>query len=468
MTRPGTLPLLGILALLAALLAVPPDAGAVSLRLRDGSFLHGEIADSDDAGILFRRWDNGGVLRIAWGQLAVEEIGRVRNLVRLPEENTEFMIDGVRLTKDDTTEVEGVIVEEPADRIVVHTTNGNKTIPKKVLVSRKAIQLQGLLLFSADELYAQQIARLNPEGNAPSQLEMGRFCIQIHDYARAKDHLEKALALDATLEPQIKRRLELVSKRLLEQGGAQLVQEIRSLIEKRDFEAARQKLDELKKDYAASAASTQAEGLADSIEKGEQNFEDVQQNVYTKKITEEWRTAMLASIKQVAGEKTATLADARDYVEKALGDELRQKVCSKMQIKEDAFDKIWKSRSADKTYMAYYQDGTFIVDPASEQEIMEKAAAGGFKNIGKLRNAPAILDGLKNNGSEDTKEAWWKAANTAKRQAWLEAYAAEKLMEVSESKKDPCRACKGQGVSQKPDLCAACRGKGSFKIIVYK
>lgn len=452
--------------LLFLILALASLAFSTTIRTRNGDLLSGEITSHDDKGFTLHRHDTGGDVTIAWEQLDADEAKRVQDLLKLPEEKEELMIDGSRLTLDDGTTVEGKITDDRPDLVVIKTLTGNRQVPRARIQKVDPVQIPALAFCTAQELYDQQAKSLDAK-DAKAQYAMGQFCIRVKLFDKAKEHFDAALALDPSMGPEIQKRLSVVDRTAKESEAQALKDQANSLLAAQKFDEALAAAKKLASDFGGTAAGRDADALVKKITDDQTAFASDKGKFLGSKVVDEWYNEMDSLLRKAATQKGLTLAQAKTYVEKALTTEIKQKLADSLKLKADDLDAAWRSRQVADAKSASYGEGTWVIDnmrsrgsdPASLDDVQERA-----------KNDTTIAAEQKKLALDMSKapEDWWAKASTQVKMNWLRAYNAERNLTVVEAKYEACASCKGKGLLGGAALCKRCNGLRADRVVTYK
>ena len=125
-----------------------------------------------------------GVLHAAWIDLGGEQPLTVTLL-----ENT-----------TDRTVYEGVIAEEEADKIWLHTAQNKIPIPRNRIVRKDSITVNAVEVYPNTKLYEDRLAEMG-QLDVEGHFELGKFCMQIELYEKVIEHFGKVQELDPTFKP---------------------------------------------------------------------------------------------------------------------------------------------------------------------------------------------------------------------------------------------------------------------------
>lgn len=468
--RPMVLTPLAACVLALVLLAAPALASAAVIHLRSGTVLFGEVVSADENRFQFRRWDNGGVVDLAWTNLVPADAARLQALHR-GEIIEDEMIDAARLTLKDGSEVVGKIVEERADRVRIQVgLQDTRTLVPTTIVKRETARIKALQLASVQDLYDAQVRKTDLK-SAAAQLDLGLFCLRLRNYDKAKEHLQKAGELDPALKERADAKIALGERERAEEGARLLLERIEKSIATQKFDDARAAVAKLKESFPLARAARGAADLEARIAAEEKSFVTDRKQFMDNKLLNDWWETARTSLRKAAATRELDLGKAKEYVDKVLGGEVKDLLVKRMAIEAKDFDDRWAQRKPSVTKTANYGEGSWIVDSGTGK----KAPGTDAKNLDDFLNQGDIdklINDLRVKEKKDAKTAaedWWKAASNDKRQAWLEAYAAERLCKTTEVKTPPCAACSGKGLTGgNTELCHRCLGARHDRIVNFQ
>ncbi len=452
-----------------ALLLVAATALGTTVRLRNGSLVSGEITADDEKGFTLQRLDTGGVVTISWTQLDPEEARRIQDMLKLPEEKEELMIEGSRLVLDDGTSIDGKIVEDKTDLVVIKTLTGNRQVPRGRIEKVESVQIPALAFSTAQELYDAQAKSLNAK-DANAQFAMGQFCIRVKLFAKAKEHFEAALAIDSAMEPEIRKRLAVVDRVAKESEAQALRDQAMAALSAQKFDEAVAAAKKLASDFGGTAAGRDAEELLKRITDEQTAYASNKDQYLGGKVVDEWFDQVDALLRKAATERTLTLAAAKKYVDQTLATDVKLKLAEKLKIDGDAIEGAWRSRQVATPKTASFADGTWIHDGVSIRRPRENQPTTLDEQKEREKNDPVIDAEQKKAAIDLAKggEAWWTKASAQSKMGWLRAYNAERNLQVTEVKYEACAKCKGKGLLGGSKLCDRCYGTLADRVLTYK
>ena len=181
----------------------------VPIQLRSGALHWAEVVEHDDEGLVLRRIEHGGMVRLPWALMdPVQAEALRRDWGYIEVEAEELLIDVDRLVLTNGSEILGVIESGEGDSFVVRREGNVQVVPKRTVASiTGGVQVPALDVYSRDQLYAQEAARTAADDPA-AQLALATYCERILDYVSAVRHYEAALALEVEDAEEVAMQLE--------------------------------------------------------------------------------------------------------------------------------------------------------------------------------------------------------------------------------------------------------------------
>jgi tetratricopeptide (TPR) repeat protein len=449
-------------ALAGACLAPLSRTSAETIRMRDGSYHSGEVVSSDDANVRIR-FQSGLELDLKWDQLAPGEAQRLRARAAT-EKAARFLVDGVVIfTKNDA--LEGVILEETADRVKLKTAKGTKEIAKVSIVKRDTTKINALSVYTPEEVYASK-SGLYPTDTAAGNFDLGDLCLSIGLSARAREHFLKALEIDPTWKSRIDPRLASAETGVKEAEAAAMLKEGEALVAAGKLEEAVAKFQELLAKYPGTAAAVKAGELAAKGAEDVGTLQEGQKKALDLKRAKAYYDEMTSLIRKAATSKL-TFQEQKEYVEKTLAGEVIAKLAAKDAMDPKTWETEWRARDLEEWRTATYGSASWMMEPNT---LVIEGETSLEDKLKRQKNAQLIAD-LKKQADDLRKgvDAAWAKLPQGDKVAWLTAYAAEKTMVVKQPVDHPaCTMCQGKGVLGTSKLCTRCLGIGKDRLVSYK
>jgi hypothetical protein len=436
------------------------------LRLYDGSILWGSIVGHDAETLHFERLDNGGRLFVPWSRLdpaladeLLEEYGYVDH------SGDELMIETDWLKLTDGTEVIGQIVNRTENELWVKTSTTLAPVPLlKIQGSALRIQVPALDVFTREELYQQELVKLDP-ASAQSQWDLSIHCERIYDFKHAVEHLEAARKLDPAFKPsEIATAISRNAVKVDQQTQLDALREVDSLRIRGRFD------DALKAVETFLAAFEKSPLVQDAFRKKAQ-VEKSREQKLRERAAEVWHALAARLTRNKAREKGLTFEAAVAWVDEGLANELIEAATKEVQrtvspsVTPDQVRRYWKERKPGRWRRASYGQGTWLLGlddarrglvddetqakeskPGNEADADRKRLEDRIKKYMQAQEMQRKAQG-KAEGEESEQEAFWKEFPVDSRGFWMLAYFAEHSgdFELDKPIGSNCPDCGGRG-----------------------
>lgn len=493
-------------ALLVPLQAAEPGAAETTmLRFYDGSILWGSIAGHDARTLHFRRLDNGGLARVPWSKLdpsqsdaLLEEFGYV------DLSGDEVMCEADRLVLVDGTEIIGRIVSRTEADLMVKTARSIVQVPKvRLRAASTVVQVPALDVFTREELYQQELARLAPE-DPRAQLDLAAFCERIFAFERALEHLEAARALDPSLDSsEVELALARNRTKLENAGQIDHLREVDRLRARGRFDDAVAQLELFFELYPKSP-------LARDAQRKQAQVEAARLRALEERVARLWHTYVRKRTFREAQNPDLTLEAAVTWLEDGLHDEVLTLVQQELartvsaDITTDEIATYWSGREGGRWQKASYGEGSWLlgVEAAREGVAEPEADDGGSATESESealrrrleermkryqRSQSVVRRSQEGFDSEEERNRFWAEWSSAGRAQWLLAYYAEHSGDMELRPKlfsRNCRDCNGTGAREVVNTggavsgsrgahsrmvpCRTCHGVGLSRRISYR
>jgi len=478
---------LGIVGLAVAVLSASLSAEIV--RLPDGRFLQGEILESDTTGFVFKRWDNGGVVKLSWEQVHPVDRSRLRKLLGLAftDQEKRITVDGWRIHLKTGDILEGVIEEETPEYVRIRRNSGEFKYPKNVIKRREQIEIDVLSIYTEEEAYESRVAEA--PATPDDHYEVATWCRQIGYYEKEKEHLLSVQEGAPGFKPDfIRNRLESLESLVKEAQILRRIKEILRFVARKKFTEAELAWEELRGEFSDSdIVMDDTEGVVQQIEQGKVRFT---QTVVVK----DWYRNMRRILRNKSRDKELKLADAKKWLHKELTAEIVATIVERRGLDGEDIKTAFEERKVFNVYRGTYGTGTFIVEKGARYG---SGSGGPLDDLAdRLGIDPATRDRLRDqfggskSGSSKKKKAlspddWWGLATGDMKYGWMMAYYAENGgdMEVVRVETKTCSSCRGKGYQSffsagggasrddtgtQRTMCTRCQGLGKDRIVVFK
>lgn len=495
---------------LALLLAAVPlqDAApepATMLRLYEGAILWGRIDGHDAESLSFVRLDNGGRVRLPWTRLDPAQAEELQEAFGyIDHSQDELMLEAQRLVLDDGSEIIGIITHKSGDDIYVKTATAVVPVPKlRLRGGHTVVQVPALDVYSGEELYGQELARLAPE-TAAAHAELAQFAERVLEYERAVEHYRAALQLDPTHRAdELPNRLAAAELRAANKAQIDYLREIDSLRGKGRFDQA----------IGMAKAFGEVFEASDLIEDARRKEQQVEKarvaalRARTQRAWFDWSARLaLAKARENPGLE-ATLG----WVDEAMAEQVLAAVHAELvrtvsaEVTPEEVRRFWLERKDTRVHKASYGEGTWLLgregatrdlpqaakpeEQLSEVDQQRKQIEERLKRF--MENREMAGRKLKVEGGateEDERGLFWSDTTAAERSQWILAHYAENAGDMSVVRLEVrnCIECDGKGIrgvlnvnaapprpeeiqgGEESILCVLCRGVGVTRRVVYK
>lgn len=505
MTVPLTLAL--ALALLTHQDSAPaPEAEAATLlRLYEGAILWGRIDGHDAESLNFVRLDNGGRVRLPWSRLDPVQAEELQEAFGYIDHSQELvMMEAERLMLDDGSEIVGFVTHSTESDIWVKTASALVPVPKLRLRGPKTVvQVPALDVYSGEELYAQELARLAPD-SAAAHFELALFAERVLEYERAVEHYRAAAGLDAAFRAgELPNRLAAAELRAANKTQIDYLREIDSLRGKGRFDQA------IAMAKAFGDVFESSDLAEDALRKGQQveKARVLALRTRTARLWFDWSSRLATAKARENPGLEATLG----WIDEKMAEEVLAAVHAELartvsaEVTPEEVRRYWLERKDTRVHKASYGEGTWLLGregatrglPEAEQpeeqltdtekarkqvEERVKRFLDNRKMAGKKAQAEAGTT------EEDERVLFWSDTTASERAQWILAHYAENSgdMAVVRFEVRNCIDCGGRGVREmlnvnaappRPEevgnaeeriVCLLCRGVGATRRVAYK
>lgn len=441
------------------------------LRLKTGRFVIGNVEDANEEGLRVRRLDNGGVLRLEWGDIAEMDVTKLRKRFNLLDDSelADVLFEATRLWHMRPTgrkELIGELILNANNHFLIRkkgqtfkiSVDDLRGTPEKI-----AVPIHDVLL--PDEIYQRKLEEIAPAEDADKQLLLAAYLIRVGDYPRAKQHLETAKSLGGGAQPrEVDAQLERVASLEANKAEADLIREINVLRNRKRFAKALL----LCQDYETKFGSGRGK-LGNEFAKRKVQLDKDREAWLTRKVTEQWYRMILDEAGRAARTMTQ-IEPAQEFAEEEMGQRIRQRVAKRFEITPEEAEKLFKKRIERKVASAQsstYSTGSWILGTG---KITEGTKAGQLQKNKKKGKGGRQQDSLQrelnkrmqewmrrarraNGGGNQqeqelqTEDDWWQDVDSSMRKLWLVSYYAENSgdMDVYAAFTRNCPTCGGRG-----------------------
>jgi len=456
--------------LIASTVRSAEDGVPTMLRLRSGAIQWGEVLEHTPDGVVFRRLDTGGIVRLSWKFLDPSQERSLRMEFGYIDTSSEILyIDADRLVLVDGKEVTGLIVGRSDGAIRVKTEGGLIDVPAaRVRAITQAVQVPALEVYSKEELIQKRLAE-SPPMDAAGYYDFGRFCEQILTFAPALDAYKEANQLDPSFRSsEMPGLIVRTAKKVEQQAQLEYLAEADLLKRRKHFDDALLKLSFFSDKFPDSPLEGDRFKLTKRVEDAQEEYvrEVVQRGWY--RWTE--RLATHAARNGGPDDKPMGFAQSLGFAEEKLHQDVLTAVVEdarewQTELEEDTVLQMWLERKVARYRIASYGLGTWLLgedaalagspqstqaaESSSEVDSERAALEEKIRRFLQSQKTAGRNSALTGEDDEDDAEGFWKTLSTSNRASWIVAYYAENSGDMQI--KDPpelrnCPTCAGRGV----------------------
>lgn len=482
----------------------PAPAPATMLRLYEGAILWGSIESHDAQGLAFLRLDNGGRVRLPWTRLdpaQAEEL--LEAFGYIDHSQDELMMEAERLVLDDGSEIVGIVTNNTTDDLWVKTATRLVPVPKlRLRGGRTTAQVPALDVYTGEELYAQELARIAPE-TAEAHAELARFCERVLEYDHAVEHYEAALALDPSGRAELENRVAAARLRAANKAQIDYLREVDSLRGRGAFDQA------LAMAEAFGDVFEESDLIEDARRK-EQQVEKARVAALRMRAVRAWFdwSARLALAK---ARENPGLEATLGWIDESMPEEVLAAVHAELvrtvsaEVTPEEVRRYWLERKGTRVHKASYGEGTWLLGREGADKGMPEAEEPEQELTEVERQRKQIDERLKRfmqnrdtasrkakqesgEPEEDERALFWSDTTAAERAQWILAYYAENGgdMNVVRFEVRNCIECDGKGIrgvlnvnaapprpeegqdAEESVVCPLCRGVGRTRRVAYR
>ncbi|MDI6787008.1 MAG: hypothetical protein QME51_01385 [Planctomycetota bacterium] len=451
-------------------LLLPLETFSITVQLKNGSYLSGEIVSFDEMGLEFKSWHNNGILYLKWHHLADSETIRLKNILAISftiEGNNEIYASRIYLKNGQI--LEGVISEKDENTIKIKTINGLKNVVTGDILKTENFYTEPLKIYKPQELYLEKSKTLDSE-KASDNFELAEYCRNyLKLYDKAKEHYAKAAQLSSSFRDKANERISAMTDEIL----FQKVAEIEKLIENKDkksLEEAKNVLLDIKKMEKTKYRDKAITELEKKITEAENLLASRVQTDLNKKILAQYYSNLKASIKKICSQGLSYQSTI-SYVNNMVYKQVVEKLSKDNKLSEKEILSIIEDKSQEKLQHLpkreiSYGEGSWLVNTGvSSQSSITPEEFARYEKRTKL--VAEAREKAAQKGELITPDVWWDKTTDSQREIFIEALFIETYWQVIEKKEKPCSSCSGEGTIGK-NLCKVCWGTMTEIIIVYK
>jgi tetratricopeptide (TPR) repeat protein len=495
--------------------AAPGEGDDVEvIRLKVGSEVVGVVTPDgfDEAhGVRVRRIDDDSILDIGFDQMLPEDARRIRATHGyMPDDPDPILVDAMKIRFLDGSEMVGVILEQDSETIKFKHGAGAPTVLKRSGVrSVDPVKVDALEVYDPEELYGRELAARNPT-TALDHYNVALYCESLQLWGRAKEHVARAIELDASFKADILAQKQKQYERRLEAGeDSELIAKSLRMARNDQYDAALAKLDEFLKAKPGSALRSDAEKARVRITKSREHWLGEQTIVH-------FFTNVDHAIRKVVAEPKASAKECRKQIEVETTKAAIEATAKFLKVAPVEVQHVWEDakRQTASPHFGSYGSGTWTLgleaamkgitpeDPnkkadatskpskdetledrikkllEEKKKAQEEAQKKGNKKGGapqqpnkKMASGPQVAD------VAPTEEEWWAGLTLDEKTSYLTGWWAEHEPNAKVYRYDqlPCATCSGLGSLRyvNPDgqemakPCPRCKGLEFDRVVRF-
>ncbi|HTE05602.1 MAG TPA: hypothetical protein VK824_05345, partial [Planctomycetota bacterium] len=346
------------LAACLALLLLGPPLAAEIVRLRDGTLVHGEITDFDEAGgFTLVRADNGGRVRLRWEHLPPAEVARLKESRGFTGEDPQpWLVDVVHLVMKNGTTESGVLVDDGrTDAYTLRRRNGTDSFPKQYVRTVETGRADGLSIYAPDDLYLEMVASLGAPVTAAQHFALAVACEGAGLYQQAQDHYAAVQQLDPKLKADlIAARLPRLSIKVEDKAETAFLDDIRNRLYRKQFDEALGMVAQFRKQYPASRQLGELVALEGQVGRERRDF-------YAAKIVSDYFSFLGKALNEISRRDGMTLGAAISLIEESVHEDIIRRIATSYRTSPEQAAQLWTARHGGSVRTSSYGTGTFVL-----------------------------------------------------------------------------------------------------------
>ncbi len=467
-------------------------AGAEQVRLRTGDYLQGEINGdrTDEDHLTIKLFSTGGIIRLRWDQVIVEDQKRLRDQLGLSgwEEAEEVLIPGHQVMLQSGDLVEG-LAENPdavGEALVLRTASGLRTYPRATVSKIIPTVVPALSVYTPDDLYEYYLKEYAPE-SAASHADLGRMLVKVEAFKQARDHFNIALEEEdyaATEQAQmVRNQLAKVEVYIKAEEALDRVRGVRRLYFQRRFDQALAEIATLRSEYQEDPSILKIlnlDRLETQVATGRRgHFLKAVRRLFFRQLDD----LVNRKIREKDPEdrtKSLSLNTVKQWVTnpRGLTQEIMAALAEKTGLSEQEVREFWDDRKPGQFKRYNYGTGTFIhpevagrVNQALRPQARRRSPRSSRRTQPRKKaNAPKLV----------TADQWWEGASNKQRRDWARAWYAENgqgVLQVLRIETRVCPTCGGLGfkisysatdASETKTVCKTCNMAQHERIVICR
>jgi tetratricopeptide (TPR) repeat protein len=479
---------------LFSLLVLPGMAPAEQVRLVTGDFLQGEINgdQSDEDHLTIRLFSTGGVIRLRWDQLIVEDQKRLRDSLGLSgwDDEEDVLIDGhTVIFKNGSTE-EG-FAENPDELsapLVLRTASGLRTYPRDTIAKIISTLVPALAVYTPDQMYEQYLEEYAPESGA-QHADLARMLVRVEAYRQALEHFNLALEDEdyaGTEQAQMVRNLlAKVEVYVKAEEALDRVRAVKRLYFQKRYDDALTEIQQLKTEYEEDPAILKIlslERLETQVVSGRRSYYQREVRRLFFRMLDDLVNRKIREKDSEDREKDIGLNAVKQWVgnPQGLTQEIFGGIAEKTGLSEQEAREFWDSRKPGQVKRYNYGQGTFV-HPEVAAKVSNLIRPKSTRRTSRSSRNPRQAAPRRGSAPKlKTADEWWEGASNKARRDWTKAWYAENgqgVLQVLRIETRVCPTCKGLGykvvnsvnnAEETKTVCLSCNLAQHERIVIYR
>ncbi len=440
-------------------------AEPILLQFPSGDVAVGYLLSHDATGLRFQVARHGGIVELPWESLHTPQSEALRRRFGyIAEESEELLIPVERLVLVNGQEVIGVILDRSGSQFVVKSEGNTQAVPKSRVVSVAAAGMAPALdVYQTEELYAQGLAKLQPE-DALSHVQLAEYCERILDFPHAVQHYAQAIALvEGQQDTGVwQRAAERAGQKAKQADQLERLREVDRLRRRHLFTQAFEKIAAFRQAYPNTP-------FGEEVNKAKTLVEKTQKRVVGNAIVDRWYYRAKQLTRSMARSQEATFDGLVARLDGDFGELIAKAVAADVQkyapgLTPEQVTEEFQNRKKGRWRVSTYGAGTWLLgsDRAQaglkkeDRKDKQKQAEETAPETEFQKRVEAYLQNQRRRASQgmrgtqeqvQERNASWEDMSLDTRASWLLSYYAEfgGAFEAQPGIAHLCRQCGGSG-----------------------
>lgn len=406
--------------LLTGLLAFGDDEAPQVIRLKVGTEVVGVIVPDgflESKGVRIRRVDDDSLLDIDFDQMLPEDARRIRGQHGyLPDEPDPIIVDAMKVTFLDGSELIGLIVEQGTETFKLRRGVNTQELKRATVRMIEPVKVDALEVYDAEELFGRELAAKNPT-TALDHYNLALYCESLQLWAHAREELGHVQELDPSFKSEIvAAKLKQYERRMEAGEDQELIMRASRMVRHDDYNGALALLDDFLQKKPNSVLRADAEKARARIEKARQQW-------LAEQVIIDFFTALERGIRKIATDPKATVKDSRKAVELEATKNALEATAKWLKAPAAEVQKVWEDpkRQTVSPHSGSYGSGTWTLGLEAAlkglvKEDPNKKKDDGSGGAGKEKSLEDRIKDLLEKKRKEQEEAQKRAKEKGKQQ----------------------------------------------------